>query len=117
MKYDRVLIFTKKGNLLDFLNTEKIRSSFPNAKSESVEKYYGQEREVQLVASVRWEDYPVSTRNGIVQVPKCFCRIKCPVNPLPIKGEFELPSLDSLRVFLKTNGWELKQDMYSGFFK
>lgn len=117
MKYNRVLIYTKRGNLLDYLHTDKVMRSFSKANEESLEKFYGEEKEIQLVASVRWEDFPVSTRNGIVQMPKCFCRIKCPINPLPVKGEFELPSLESLRVFLKVNGWELKHDMSSGWFE
>ena len=114
--YDRVLIFTKKGNLLDYLETDKVRRSFPNM-SDNAKQHYAQEREIQLIARVRWEDYPVSTRNGIVQTPKCFCSIKCPVSPLPVKGEFELPNIESLRRFLKANDWELKQDYGSGWFK
>lgn len=117
MKYDRVLVYTKKGNLLDYLNTDKVSRENNGLCLENVQKYYAQEREIQLVVSARWEDFPVSTRKGIVQMAKCFCRIKCPVNPLPVKGEFEVPSLDSLRRFLKANGWELKQDMGSGWFK
>lgn len=117
MTYDRVLIYTKKGNLLGYLHTEKVRKENAGYANSSVKAYYEEEREIQLIACLRWEDFPVSTRNGIVQVPKCFCKIKCPVNPLPVKGEFELPSLDSLRGFLKTNGWTLKQDVRAGLFK
>ena len=117
MKYDRVLVFTKKGNLLKYLRTDKVTRQNSNLCQENVRNYYAQEREIQLVASLRWEDFPASTRNGIVQMSKCFCRIKCPINPLPVKGEFELPSLDSLKEFLKANGWVLKHDMYSGWFK
>ena len=117
MKYDRVLIFTKKGNLMQYLCTDKVSHTYSNANADGLRQYYGQEREIQLIACLRWEDFPVSTRKGIVQMPKCFCRIKCPVNPLPVKGEFELPSLDSLRSFLKANGWTLKQDVSAGLFK
>ena len=108
MKYDRVLVYTKKGNLLDYLNTDKVRRSYPNM-NENAAQYYGQEREIRLIAQIRWEN---NGRNN----DKCFCRIKCPVNPLPTKGEFELASLDALRMFLKANGWELKQDICSGWF-
>jgi hypothetical protein len=117
MKYDRVLVYTKRGNLLGYLNTDKVLKENANYATSSVKAYYEKEREIQLIASVRWENFPVPTRNGIVQMPKCFCRIKCPVNPLPVKGEFELPSIESLREFLKANGWTLKQDIYSGWFK
>lgn len=117
MKYDRVLVYTKKGNLLDYLHTDKVARQNNTLCQENVHKYYAQEREIQLVVSTRWEDFPVSTRKGIVQMTKCFCRIKCPVNPLPVKGEFEVPNLECLRRFLKTNGWELKQDMGAGWFE
>lgn len=117
MTYDRVLIYTKKGDLMKYVSTAKVSRTYSNANEESLKKYYGEAREIQLIACLRWEDFPVSTRNGIVQIPKCFCKIKCPVNPLPVKGEFELPSLDSLREFLKANGWKLKQDVCAGLFK
>jgi hypothetical protein len=117
MKYDRVLVYTKKGDLLDYLFTDKVICSYPHGVNETTRDCYAREREIQLVVSARWEDFPVSTRKGIVQMTKCFCRIKCPVNPLPVKGEFEVPNLECLRRFLKANGWELKQDMGSGWFK
>ena len=115
MKYDRVLIFTKKGNLMQYLCTDKV--SRPMSNVEKATEYYAQEREIQLIACLRWEDYPVSTRKGIVQMPKVFCKIKCPVNPLPVKGEFEVPSIEALRSFLKANGWTLKQDVSSHLFQ
>lgn len=117
MKYDRILVFTKNGNLLDYLNTDKVMRSFSNANHEGLKESYGKERKIQLIARFRWEDFPVSTIKGIVRMPKCFCNIKCPVNPLPVKGEFEVPSMDSMRAFLKVNGWELKQDVSSEWFK
>ena len=115
MKYDRVLIYTKKGNLMDYLCTDKVARGFSNV--EKAKEYYGQERDIQLIACLRWEEYPVYTRKGIVQMPKCFCKIKCPINPLPVKGEFELPSVECLRSFLKANGWTLKQEMSRHLFE
>ena len=115
MHYDRVLIFTKKGNLMDYMCTDKVSRNIPNV--EKAKEYYGHQREIQLVARLRWENFPVSTSKGIIQIPKCFCNIKCPVNPLPVKGEFELPSIVSLCAFLKANGWELRQDITSWLFK
>lgn len=115
--YDIVLIFTKKGNLLKYLQTEKVSRTFSNPNSEAVQRFYSAEKEIQLIACLRWESYTVSTRNGIVKMPKCFCRIKCPVNPLPVKGEFELPSVDALYSFLKADGWELKNKLHSWMFQ
>ena len=117
MKYDRILIFTKKGNLMQYLCTDKVSRSHSNANVESLKTRYGNEREIQLIARLRWEDVQVISRKGNANVSKCFCNIKCPVNPLPVKGEFELPSLDSLRSFLKANGWTLKHDVCAGLFK
>lgn len=117
MKYDRVLIFTKQGNLMKYLCTDKVSRSFSNANADGLKQHYGQEREIQLIVCLRWEDFPVSTRKGIVQIPKCFCKIKCPVNPLPVRGEFELASLEALRAFLKADGWKLKQDVCAGLFE
>ena len=111
MKYERVLVYTKKGNLLDYACTDKVMRSFSSANSASLKEFYGNERDIQLIAQIRWET------NGQYGKEKCICCIKCPVNPMPVKGEFELPSLDSLRMFLKANGWELKQDLYCGLFK
>ena len=105
MKYDRILIFTKKGNLMQYLCTERITAMYRNSNTDGLRQYYGQEREIQLIARIRWE------------ANKCFCSIKCPVNPLPVKGEFEIPSLDVLRSFLKANDWTLKQDICASWFK
>ena len=116
MKYDRVLIFTKKGDLMKYLCTDKVSMSFSNANADSIKQYYGQEREIQLIACLRWEDYPVSTRNGFAKRTKCFCKIRCPINPLPVRGEFEVASLEALRAFLKADGWTLKQDVHASMF-
>jgi len=59
-----------------------------------LERVYGRETNIELVAMFRWE-------NG-----KCLCRIKCPVNPLPIKGEFEAVTATTVRSFLEELGWE-----------
>ena len=110
-RYDRAIIFTKKGNLHEYLYTGKVCYGALSGKpSEQAKAYYEAEREIQLIALMRWEtDGPGKS--------KCFCRIKCPINPLPVKGEFELPSMESLYKFLKANGWTFKQKLYSGMFE
>ena len=119
MKYDRVLIFTKKGNLMQYLCTERVSRGFSNGNAESIKRHYGEEREIQLIACLRWEETSELTDVGhrVCHQSRCMCKIKCPVNPLPVKGEFELPSLDSLRAFLKADGWTLKQDVCANLFK
>lgn len=110
-KYDRAIIFTKKGNLKEYLYTDKVCYGMFSANlSDRTKAYYEAEREIQLIALMRWET------DG-AKKSKCFCRIKCPVNPLPVKGEFELPSVEVLRKFLHANGWTFKQNIYSGMFE
>ena len=111
MKYSRVLVFTKNANLMKYLCTDKVSRSFSNANADALCQYYGQEREVKLVAQIRWE---AVERRG---KDKCLCRIRCPINPLPVKGEFELASLDSLRSFLAADGWTLQQDVCAAMFE
>lgn len=88
-KYSSIMTFTKKGNLLAFASRKGMDIS-----KRSVQDIYGREREIQLVASIRVD-------NG-----KIYCQIKCPVNPLPIKGEFEIVSPNELRKLLENLGWE-----------
>ena len=37
---------------------------------------------------------------------KFICEIKCPINPLPVIGEFTAAGWDALRSSLETHGWE-----------
>lgn len=106
VKYTMAYIYTKKGNLIPYI-TGKV-SSRPissQAEADRILDYYKKEREIQLIALFRWEG------------SKCFCKIKCPVNPLPVKGEFEVPSTGPLFAFLKANGWSFKQKFYPRMFE
>ena len=106
-KYTCAIIFTKKGNLLDYLHTDKV--SYGNFQSspipERAKEYYAKEREIELVLLTRYED------------GKMYCRIKCPVNPMPVKGEFEAPSYSAIYRFLRENGWNYKQKIYPRMFE
>ena len=99
-KYPYVYVYTKKGNLLPWYQSQDPRSI-----SMSTAEYYGKERDIELIAMFRWD-------NG-----KCFCKIKCPVNPLPVKGEFETPAEGIVRSFLHANGWSLKQKLHPHMFE
>lgn len=98
MKYQTAWIFTKKGNLLPWLYSKGCLTN------EKTEEFYGRERELQLVLLIRND-------NG-----KIYCRIKCPVNPLPVKGEFEVPSISAIANFLYQNGWSRKQVFHANMF-
>ena len=87
MKYQEVIIFTKKGNLLPFVGSKHVKID------EYVMKIYGAERKISLMLLVRYDDGHI------------YCKIKCPVNPLPVKGEFETPALGAIYEFLYNNGW------------
>ena len=106
-KYSVVFMFTKKANLLDYFSDVKVNMRCASKEEYNrMREYYAKEREVQLICMFRWEQ------------GKCFCRIKCPINPLPIKGEFETPGTTTPVVdFLKANGWEFKQKLYPSMFE
>ena len=118
MKYDRILFFTKQGNLHDYFHTDKVAYRMYNGQaSETTLAKFEQERDIQLIAMIRSDEIPVSTNRGMGKRVVYYCKIKCPVNPLPVKGEFELPSLDALYKFLKANGWVLEQNLCSRLFE
>ena len=117
MYYDRIIIFTKRGNMSEYFQTARVSGRYNKTLYDDAKARHDAEREIQLIACVRYEDYPVSTPKGIIQMSKVFCRIKCPVNPLPVKGEFELPSLESLYSFLKANGWTVRQAFDTRLFE
>lgn len=93
MQYSRALIFSKHTDLLPYFY------SIYNGKDISQEQYdkwkarYEAERNVQLILLVRYEG------------KKMICRIKCPVNPMPVRGEFEASNMHSLFDFLRQQGW------------
>lgn len=100
-KYNTIIIFTKKGNLSEYFTPSKQYDMCNTAEQIiRVREYYAKEREIQLIAMFRYEG------------TKVFCKIKCPVNPLPVKGEFEVPNSNVLIRFLRDNGWTFKQKFY-----
>lgn len=111
-KYTLAYTYVKKGNLLEFLSTDKVcYEKFGGNPSEQAKTHYAQEREIQLIALFRFE---LGDRN---HAPKTFCRIKCPVNPLPIKGEFEVPCVSALENFLEGEGWKYKYKTSARMFE
>ena len=94
--YHQAIIFTKRDNLVKY---------FWGKPSLSNQEYYAREREIQLILLVRFE-------NG-----KCICRIKCPINPLPIKGEFQCVSTSEMGKLLTSMGWTYKAKYGIGMFR
>lgn len=108
MKYDIVYQFTKKGNLLDYFHSKADEMKIATAEQyDRLHERYAQEREINLYAMLRYDDIR----------PVVYCKIKCPVNPLPINGEFELVSERIFCQFLESNGWTFKQKIILKMFK
>lgn len=99
MKYQLAWIFTKKGNLLPWLYSQRTNPSAAE------QEFYARERKLQLVLLIRNDSGHI------------YCRIKCPVSPLPVKGEFEVPSVSTIENFLYENGWLRKQVIRSSMFQ
>lgn len=101
--YHTAIIYTKRDNLLKWLNSRypKFRDTQEAAR---IRAEYATEREIQLILLVRHED------------GKCICRIKCPINPLPIKGEFQCVSTGEMSKLLKSMGWTYKEKVHYGMF-
>ena len=107
--YHQAIIFTKRDNLSKWFdaNCSKFIVDGNMEYSEHfvrAEKLYAQERDIQLILLVRFE-------NG-----KCICHIKCPINPLPIKGEFQCVSTSEMSKLLTSMGWTYKAKYGIGMF-
>lgn len=98
--YHTAIIYTKHTNLMPWYNDRCDAPRNPTAR-----EYYSKDRDVQLILLVRHED------------GKCICRIKCPINPLPIKGEFQCVSTGEMSKLLKSMGWIYKEKVHYGMFK
>lgn len=85
-----ITTFVKRTNLLDYFEHRSELSE-----SESARERYGEERDVKLVIT-----------STIRDDNRIFCRIQCSINPLPVKGEFEVPSSKALQRFLEAHGWK-----------
>ena len=94
--YSCAYVFTKHTNLLQWFNTNLLNQSVDYNK---LIQYYSKPRKVQLILLYRFDEN------------KCYCKIKCPINPIPVKGEFETPSLSCIEKFLKNEGWQFEQKL------
>ena len=99
MKYDCVVVFHKCANLMPYF---KARQDCVN------EKRYASERLVRLILLVRYE------RDQNTGKFKTMCRIRCPINPFPVKGEFEAPSMNAVKYSLINLGW-VETEAIAGF--
>lgn len=104
--YGMAIIFTKRDNLLKWFSANDGFWALGTNAYQRARAAYAEEREVRLILLVRFNE------KG-----KPICRIKCPINPLPIKGEFEAPTVGAVSHTLETMGWTYKEKLPLGLFK
>lgn len=100
--YGMAIIFTKRDNLLKWFSAN---ATFFTRETDAYQRMYAKEREIHLILLVRYEE------------GKPICRIKCPINPLPIKGEFEAPTVGAVSHTLEIMGWTYKEKLPLGLFR
>ena len=105
--YHTAIIYTKHTNLMPWLqsNYERFGTHGTTEQAQRIREMYSKDRDVQLILLVRHEE------------GKCICRIKCPINPLPIKGEFQCVSTSKMTWLLASMGWTYKEKVHSDMFK
>lgn len=106
-KYTHAIIFTKFTNLSPWFES-KYGSEFGAGATSlgfnQLKHSYSKDRDVQLILLVRRD-------RGDDNMMHTLCKIQCPINPLPIKGEFEIVSLSRIVKLLEREGWTRKQDI------
>ena len=105
--YHTAIIYTKHTNLMPWLHSryEMFGTHGTTEQAQRIHEMYSKDRDVQLILLVRHEE------------GKCICRIKCPINPLPIKGEFQCVSTSKMTWLLASMGWTYKEKVHSEMFK
>lgn len=107
MKYDVAIVFKKLTNLMPYYYGVADKAINAGA----IASFCAKERPVNLVLLIRHEYDRVAGKNHI------FCKVKCPINPLPVKGEFEVPSVSAVERFLRDAGWTKTDVMNKRLFE
>ena len=97
MKYDVAIVFKKLTNLMPYYHGVVDRMA---CGVDRVASFCAKERTVNLVLLIRYEYDHMNAKNRI------FCKVHCPISPLPVKGEFEAPSVNAVEHFLNKMGWD-----------
>lgn len=100
--YSSAIIFTKHTDLMPWFESKYPRMSDEYISSVGFNQFKrdcARIRDVQLILLVRYD--------GI----HTYCKIKCPISPMPIRGEFEAATLMSVIKFLEMQGWTIKQKL------
>ena len=106
-KYTRAIIFSKTSDLLQYWEGKRKNArDVLEAKWWDERKFhYATKRNVQLILQLRY--LPDGTT---------MARIKCPINPLPIKGEFAVYHLGAVIAFLQREGWQAQGSYGTAMF-
>ena len=107
MKYDVAIVFKKLTNLMPYYYGVVDRT----ACTEHLASHYAKERPVNLILCIRYQHDHVAGKTHI------FCKINGPINPLPVKGEFEVPSVSAVERFLGDAGWTKTNVMNKRLFE
>ena len=81
-------------NLTKCCNEHRVDYIKDDAGVQRLRRHYEREQKVTLYVLSRYEG------------GKFLCEIKCPINPLPVVGEFTAASWTALRKSLESYGWE-----------
>lgn len=100
MQYSRALIFSKHTDLLPYFYGVYSGANINDERYIKMKAHYANERDVQLILLIRYE-------HG-----KIICRIKCPINPMPVRGEFVASDMHGIFDFLRQQGW-VHKDTYN----
>lgn len=103
--YGMAIIFTKRDNLLKWFSANDTFYAQGTDAYQRKRAVYAKEREIHLILLVRYEE------------GKPICRIKCPINPLPIKGEFEPVNVAAVQRLLVSLGWIFKEKINLHMFQ
>ena len=109
-KYSVVFVCSKQADLMPYALNKYEGGIKELAQYPKLLEHYAMERRVTLMAMFRWE----SDAKGNLY---CRCKIKCPINPLPVKGEFEAASMNAVLGFLQENGWTIEQKLNTAMFR
>lgn len=102
--YTSAIIFTKHTDMMSWFEGKYHNAPSDYASSVGFNQFKdgcSKPRDVQLILLMRYERTTSGTR--------ILCKIKCPINPLPIRGEFEVAHLHRLTQLLEREGWKMER--------
>lgn len=105
MQYDKLFTFYKHTDLLPYFHIKYNNMDIASMQYDRLKARYAVKRDVRLILLARYDGN------------KMICRIKCPINPMPIRGEFEASSVYDLFAFLGNMGWEHQETINLNMLK